>query len=125
MKSILAAAAFAIPLALTASLATAPAADAKTSVRIIVGVPYYGYSQGPDYRYRHGYGWYRRGNSVGSTMGNGRISCGEARNIVQRKGYNNVTARDCSGSTYTFRVTRNGNVFQVLVNARTGQVWHG
>lgn len=117
MKSILAAAALVIPLALAGASVTSAPAQAKTSVKVYLGVPYYAYQVGPDYRFRPGYGWYR--------YGHGRLSCGEARRLVARKGYRNVVARDCVGRTYVFRGTRGGQHFQLLVNARTGAVWRG
>ena len=119
MKSIFAAAAIALPLVLSGAMVTAAPAEAKTNIRIVLGVPYYGYQVGPDYRFRHGYGWYRH-NRVGN-----RLSCGQAGRIVMNKGYHNVSARDCSGSTYVFRATRNGNRIQLIVNSRTGAVWRG
>ena len=119
MKSFFAAVAIALPLAFSGAMMTTAPAEAKTNIRIILGVPYYGYQVGPDYRFRNGYGWYRH-NRVGN-----RISCGQAGRIVQNKGYRNVSARDCSGNTYVFRATRNGNRFQLIVNSRTGAVWRG
>jgi len=124
MKSFLAAAALALPLAFTSVVATAPAADAKTKVRIYLGIPYYAYNPGAGYYYRNGYGWYRPAKPHPGPV-YGKMSCGMAASIVRNKGYRNVSATNCSGSTYSFRATRNGYRVQVLVNSRTGAVWRG
>jgi hypothetical protein len=116
MKKLLIALAVAAPMAL--GLVGMSGAEAKT-VNIYLGIPYYGYQVGPDYVYRKGHGWYRPGRNFN------RLSCGQARRIVDRNGYNNVMPRNCNGQTYTFRATRNGRVFLVYVNARTGAIWRG
>jgi hypothetical protein len=54
-----------------------------------------------------------------------RMSCREARSIVRSEGYRNVSARDCSGRTYSFSATRHGDRVRVYVNARTGALWRG
>ena len=122
MKSFFAAAAIALPLVFSSAVATTAPAEAHTNIRIILGVPYYGYQAGPDYRFRNGYGWFRNGRVV--NRGN-RISCVQAGRIIQNKGYRNIAAKDCQGSTYVFRATRNGNRVQLIVNSRTGAVWRG
>ena len=121
MKSFLLAAAIALPIALSAGMAATAPVEAHTSVRIFFGVPNFTSQVGPDYRYRRGYGWYRNYGYANS----GKLSCAQAGRIVMNKGYRNVTARDCQGSTYVFRATRNGNRIQLIVNARTGAVWRG
>jgi hypothetical protein len=118
MKSFLATALLALPLAFATLAPTAAPAEAGTSVRIFLGVPYYPYRVGPDYVYRSGYGWYRPGRV-------GKMSCGQAANMLWRKGYNRPIARDCRGTTYVFSAWRNGRPLQVYVNARTGAVWRG
>ncbi len=119
MKKLLMTLAVAAPIALGFGLGGASSAEAKTSVNIYLGVPYYSYQVGPDYRYRNGYGWYRPGRP------NYRMSCSRARNLVRDRGYRNVKARDCNGRTYSFRATRNGRGFIVYVDSRTGAVWRG
>lgn len=94
-------------------------AEAKTKVNIYLGIPHYSYQVGPDYMFRKGHGWYRPGRKVN------RLSCGEARRIVNNRGYRNIVARNCNGQTYVFRALRNNRVFIVYVNARTGAVWRG
>ena len=111
MKKVLFAVAMTLGLA---SLAPHPA-EADTKVRIYLGVPHYSYRVAPDYIYRPGWGYYRPANA--------RISCSRARDLVQRRGYRNVDRIECSGATYTFRATRNGDRTRVYVNARTGAVW--
>jgi hypothetical protein len=93
-------------------------AEAKPKIVIHLGVPYYSYSLGPDYRFQPGRGWYRDRN-----WGNRRISCDRARNILRNNGYRNIAVRECDGPTYTFRATRNGNRVVLYVNARNGRFW--
>ena len=111
-----------IALAVAASVAFGlggmSGAEAKT-VNIYLGIPHYSYQVGPDFVYRKGHGWYRPGRNFN------RLSCGQARGIVDRNGYNNVVPRNCSGQTYTFRAMRNNRLFLVYVNARTGAIWRG
>jgi hypothetical protein len=105
-------------VSLYGSLATA--AEARVNFDIYFGIPYYNDQIGPDYRYRNGYGWYRD-----QPRYNARLSCREARRAVRNQGYRNVSARECSGRTYTFSATRNGRRIIVYVNARSGAVWRG
>jgi hypothetical protein len=97
-------------------------ADAHATVRVYLGIPYYTYRVNRSYVYRSGYGWYypRRGYAYGLAVG--RLSCGQAARIVDR-GYSRVSAIDCSGRTYAFRASRNGNRYTVYVNSRTGAMW--
>lgn len=118
LKSFIASAA---ALSLWAGLA--PAADAKVNFELYLGVPYYNERIGPDYRYYDGRGWYRERDR--GRVSRDRLSCREARRLVRDNGYRNVSARDCSGRTYTFRATRSGRNVVVYVNARTGSVRRG
>jgi hypothetical protein len=115
MKSILIAAAFAATLTVGLPLT----ARADTDFKIYLGIPHYGYRVGPDYRFREGYGWY-----LPDTR-RGRLSCGEARRIVRRSGFRNISTIECNGRTYTFEATRRGREVTVYVNSRTGAVWRG
>jgi hypothetical protein len=117
MKRLLIALALAVPMAL--GFGASNGAEAKTSVHVYLGVPYYSYRVGPDYMFRPGQGWYRPGRD------HRRLSCGQARELVRDRGYRNIVARSCSGRTYAFRAIRNNRVFVVYVNARTGAVWRG
>ena len=129
MRTILFALAAAIPLL----GGLAPAADAKVRLNIYLGVPYYDEQIGPDYRFRAGRGWYRdEFNDYPSYEDRRfydrrieRLSCGDARRIVKRNGYRNVSARECSGRTYTFFATRKGRDVIIYVNARTGSLRRG
>jgi len=99
--------------------ATSPA---KADVRIFLGVPFHPYQVGPGWRYYDGYGWYDYGR-YGHFRPN-RMSCSQARRRVDRNGYNNVEARDCSGRTYSVRATnRKGKRVNVYVDAYTGDIW--
>lgn len=104
-------------------------APAQADVRVYMGVPFHPYQVGPGWRYFDGYGWYDYGRygyfrpGYGPYVGN-KMSCGQARRLVDRNGYNNVDARDCSGRTYSFRATnRKGKRVTVYVNAYTGDMW--
>lgn len=117
MKSLLLASA----LAATLGLGLSSAAEAhNVNFKLFFGLPHYGYQVGPDYRFRPGYGWYRAGK--GNVV---RLSCGAAKARVRNSGYRNVSTIECSGATFTFRATRNGNASRIFVNARTGAIWRG
>ena len=109
------------------AFAMAPEAEARSNFSIYFGVPFYNYQVGPGWRYYDGYGWYDYGR-YGDFRHRGhrnRLTCREARRIVDRR-YNNVRVRECNGRTYTFRaVTRNGRRVTVYVNSRTGAMWRG
>jgi hypothetical protein len=54
------------------------------------------------------------------------MSCGEARRLVDRSGYDGVRIVNCSGRTYSFRaINQRGRAVMVYVNARTGAIWRG
>jgi hypothetical protein len=109
------------------ALAMTTGADAKTRVGIYFGVPFYDYQVGPGWRYYSGYGWYDYGRyGTFHNRNSGWISCGEARRMVDRSGYDRVRTVECSGRTYTFRaLNRRGNPVTVYVNARNGNMWRG
>jgi len=119
-------------VALSALLMTT-GAEAKTRVGIYFGVPFYDYQVNPGWRYYDGYGWYDYGRygdyrrwDRGHMHRGGWISCGEARRLVDRSGFDRVRTVECSGRTYTFRAINNrGRLVTVYVNARTGAVWRG
>jgi len=108
------------------AFAMAPAADAHTraGVSIHFGVPFYSYRVGPGWRYNRGYGWYNY-NRYGDFNRRNRLSCSEARRIVDRR-YDRVRVRECNGRTYTFTAeNRRGKRIVVYVNSRTGALWRG
>jgi len=112
------------------ALVMATGADAKTRVGVYFGVPFYDYQVNPGWRYYNGYGWYDYGQYGDFHRRypdrHGMMSCGEARRLVDRSGYDRVRTIECSGRTYTFRaINRGGKQVNVYVNARTGAVWHG
>lgn len=109
------------------AFAMTSAAEARTRVGIYFGVPFYDYQVGPGWRYYDGYGWYDYGRyGTFHNRRGGWMSCGEARRLVDRSGYDRVRTVECSGRTYTFRaLKRNGRQVMVYVNARTGAMWRG
>ncbi|PZF78504.1 hypothetical protein DK847_01450 [Aestuariivirga litoralis] len=119
LKSLLIAGSVAI-----SALAMASGADARARVGIYFGVPFYDYQVGPGWRYYDGYGWYDYGRY--GTFRKRGMSCGEARRLVDRSGYDRVRTVECSGRTYTFRaLNRKGRLVTVYVNSRTGGLWRG
>ena len=75
-------------VAASMALGFSSAADAKVKVGVFFGVPHYDYQVGPDYVYRDGYGWYRRGPGYGYRN---RLSCWEAKSFVRRQGFHDVS----------------------------------
>lgn len=118
MRTKISIAAAAVAAALGFGILAVPA-NAEVDVDVYLGIPHYGYRVGPDYVYRRGHGWYLPRERYG------RLSCGEARRIVRRSGFRNVSTIECRGRTYTFLATRNGRDIRVYVNSRTGGVWRG
>jgi hypothetical protein len=103
-------------------------APAQADVRVYLGVPFHPYQVGPGWRYYDGYGWYDYGRyGAFRPYNNGyyprKLTCNQARRMVDRNGYSKVDARDCSGRTYSFRASRNGKRHTVYVNAFTGDMW--
>jgi hypothetical protein len=97
-----------------------------SNFQVFFGVPFYAYRVGPDWRYYDGYGWYdyRRHGNIRERIGN-KLSCSQARRLVDRSGYNKVQVRECEGRTYTFTALRKGKRVTVFVNSRTGDIWRG
>jgi hypothetical protein len=100
----------------------AASTPAQADVRVYLGVPFHPYRVGPGWRYYEGYGWYDYGRY--GYFRPDRLTCREARRLVDRNGYDNVDTRDCSGRTYSFRATtRKGKRVTVYVDAYTGDLW--
>lgn len=53
----------------------------------------------------------------------GRLSCGEAAQMVREAGYSKVRARQCDGRVYMFRGRHNGDSYKIYVNSRNGRMW--
>jgi len=128
LKSLLMAGSIALgAVAMTAGMTTG--AEAKTNVGVYFGVPFYDYRVGPGWRYYDGYGWYDYGHYGDfrrhhRNRGGMMLSCGEARRLVDRSGYDRVRTVECNGRTYTFRAVNNrGRNVTVYVNSRTGAIW--
>jgi hypothetical protein len=106
------------------AMALAPAAEAKTNVHIHFGVPFYTQQVGPGWRYYSGYGWYDYGRWGDIRQRHHRLSCGDARRLVDRSGYDRVRTVECNGRTFTFKAeNRKGKRVTVYVNSRTGAIW--
>jgi hypothetical protein len=107
------------------TLALAPASEAKTNVQIYLGVPFYSQQVGPGWRYLTGYGWYDYGKYGDFRQRNrNRLTCNQARRLVDRSGYDNVRAIQCNGRVYVFKAeNRRGKRVNVRVNSRSGAVY--
>jgi hypothetical protein len=99
-------------------------AHADVDFDIHFGVPFYVDRPGPGYRYYDGYGWYDY-RKYRDFRPRGRLSCGEARELVRDRGYRRVRTIECRGRTYTFRAIRRGEPYRVYVNSRNGRIWRG
>ena len=98
--------------------------DMRSGFVIHFGVPFYSHRVGPGWRYYDGYGWYDYGRWGDVRHRHQRLSCGEARRLVDRSGYDRVRTVECNGRTYTFKAeNRKGRRITVYVNARTGAIW--
>jgi len=119
----------------TLSLFAGSAAEARTNVVIGIGTEGWGYGYNSCWGYPRRCGWapghydYRfiappRPVVVynPSLVVRRNISCAAARNIVDGSSFNGVSARDCSGSVYSFRARKNGYNYRVDVNARNGNI---
>ena len=84
-----------------------PAAEAKTTIGIWIGLPGFGYWNGPGY-YR---GVYRH-----------RLTCKEGGRIVDHRGFNSVRATDCSPRYYHYRARKHGRLYTVRLDSRTGRI---
>lgn len=98
--------------------------DVHSGFTIHFGVPFYSYRVGPGWRYYDGYGWYDYSRWGDVRHRKDRLSCGEARKLVDRSGYDRVRTVECNGRTFTFKAeNRKGKRVTVYVNARTGAIW--
>ena len=98
----------------------------SSNFQLYFGIPFYSNRVGPDWRFYEGYGWYdypRYGDFRRRTAN--KLTCNQARRLIDRSGYDRVQVRECEGQTYTFRAVRNGKRVTVNVNARTGKFWRG
>lgn len=50
------------------------------------------------------------------------LTCREATGLLKLKGYQDVEALNCSGSTYRFEVSRSGGQLEIEFDPRTGDV---
>lgn len=91
---------------LSLGLASSPV-EAKTTIRIWIGIPGLYYWNGPGY-----YGKVYRG----------RLTCWEGRWIVDHSGYNSVKATDCSPRYYHYRARAGGVWYSVRLDSRTGHI---
>ena len=94
-------------LSVGALTVTPNVAEAKTHIGIWIGIPGFDYWRGPGYyhgRYRH------------------RLSCSEGRRIVDRRGFNSVTAIDCRPRYYHYRARKSGRWYTVRFDSLTARM---
>jgi hypothetical protein len=117
LKTFLMAASIAVGVAFSGQ-----AAEAKTRVFIGIGGGYGGYCATHYDPYRcGGYGFVPRPIYREPFYGRG-ISCRDVAWRLRDRGYRNVVARDCRGSTYNFTARKRGGPVQIRVNAYNGRV---
>jgi hypothetical protein len=56
---------------------------------------------------------------------NQNLSCGAARDLLVRQGYQGVTVRSCFTFAYAFTVECKGKPVRVFVDPQNGRVWQG
>ena len=102
---------------------SAQAAEAKVKVSIGIGAPgsycYYNYDP-----FRCGsYGYYPHpGLFVPHPIFRGHVSCREATWMLRDRGYKNIYATDCVGSSYAFIAKKHGDKFRIKVNSYNGRI---
>ena len=113
-------------------------AEAKTNVNIGIGIGTGGWG-GPCYTYYgHRCGWrprphhfyyvprhrpvYYYDDYYDYRPARHKMSCGAARNLVDRSGFNAVKTRECKGKVYTFKARKKGHNYIVKVNAFTRRI---
>jgi hypothetical protein len=118
--------------AITMALFAGNAAEAKT--RVVIGIGTGGWGAHSCWGWHRRCGWHPRAGYYYHTPGRvviysnvhngGRkaLSCASARRVVDRGGYNGVKTNDCRGDVYTFNARKNGKLYRVKVNARTGNI---
>lgn len=57
--------------------------------------------------------------------GNHKLSCGAARDLLVRQGYQGVMVRSCFTFAYAFTVECKGKSVRVYVDPQNGRVWQG
>jgi hypothetical protein len=56
-------------------------------------------------------------------QGGAQLTCGEARDLLTRHGYQGVTVRSCFTFAYAFTVECKGQLRQVYVDPENGRIW--
>lgn len=84
-----------------------------------------GYGWGPEYTQPYGFYYgedyaYPRYHS--RRIYRNVVSCSEARWMLADRGWRNVRANDCHGSSYSFTARRKGAVSVIRVSARSGNI---
>jgi ribosomal protein L34 len=136
IRKILAAGMLALSMAFAVAVVPAPA-EAKTKVIIGIGGNYGGYYgggcwNGPyylcGYRKHHHRVFVPRHRPVyyydayPRRVVKGKIGCGTAKDILQGNGYRNIVARDCQGTSYSFKARKKGHNYIVRMSARNGRI---
>jgi hypothetical protein len=54
-----------------------------------------------------------------------KLTCGAARDLLTREGYQGIAVRSCFTFAYAFTVERNGKSVRVFVDPENGRAWEG
>lgn len=54
-----------------------------------------------------------------------QLSCGAARSLLVREGYQDIIVRNCFTYDYVFTANRDGKPRKVFVDPQNGRVWEG
>lgn len=54
-----------------------------------------------------------------------QLSCGAARDLLIRQGYDGISVRSCFTFAYTFTAGREGQQRKVFVDPQNGRIWEG
>ena len=61
----------------------------------------------------------------GEASENLQLSCGAARSLLVREGYQDIIVRNCFTGDYRFTANRDGKPRRVFVDPQNGRMWEG
>jgi hypothetical protein len=95
------------------TLAAVPAQASDINVQIGFGAPDYGWSDGYGHGHGHRHGHHHRMH---------RISTDEVRWMLRDSGYHHIRFFDDRGPVYQLSARKHGDMFYLVVSARTGEI---
>lgn len=54
-----------------------------------------------------------------------QLSCGAARDLLARRGYDAISVRNCFALDYVFTADRDGVARRIFVDPQNGRIWEG